>query len=465
MNMADTSGKTTSTGRAPQRRGKNGRFLAPRHSFRDKSGRFGKRIPGTQTAVRDLTSSFKGNSLAAAAAGAATTGWSSAVAFAATPVGALIIAVVAAAAALLVLYKVMKAGIVAANAQEVSNVRMASVLHATGSAAGFTARSMSEMSAEMQKATGLSDSVIQDMQSVLATFRNVKGNNFKEATGYIADMSFVLKTDLKSSALQVGKALNDPVAGISALGRAGITFSKEQKQTIKSMVAMNDVAGAQGVILKELKNEFGGAAKAMGGTTTGQVDKLKQAWGDMWEKFGEGLKMILPIETALKSLTWTITKLGNAMKIMGETWKNASMEDMFWWLGADSMKDFKLFIAAPRRDKRDKKEDEKDIFQQSSFVGEARAGSVGAARVRGQSVAGILNKVAEYTRRTAEALERKRTAGMSAPSPQPAASNDIARGDGPSAPPTSGVLGQGGGGFMLTGRSTSSTQKPIFDFY
>ena len=31
----------------------------------------------------------------------------------------------------------------------------------------------------------------------------------------------------------LGKALNDPVKGITALGRAGVTFTDEQKKQIK----------------------------------------------------------------------------------------------------------------------------------------------------------------------------------------------------------------------------------------
>jgi hypothetical protein len=61
---------------------------------------------------------------------------------------------------------------------------------------------------------------------------------------------------LSGQAIQLGKALNDPIAGISALSRVGVTFTEEQKATIESMVKMGDVAGAQKLILAELAREF-----------------------------------------------------------------------------------------------------------------------------------------------------------------------------------------------------------------
>lgn len=64
--------------------------------------------------------------------------------------------------------------------------------------------------------------------------------------------------------LTIGKALNDPVKGLTALGRAGIQFTAQQKEQIKQMVAVGDAAGAQSIMLAELEKQFGGAAKAAG---------------------------------------------------------------------------------------------------------------------------------------------------------------------------------------------------------
>ena len=98
-------------------------------------------------------------------------------------------------------------------------------------------------------------------------------------------MSAVLGQDMQSSVTQLGKALNDPIAGMTALGRAGIQFTDAQKDQIKSFVEAGDTLSAQKVILSEVKNEFGGAAEALGQTTEGQIgsamDSVKDSVRDM----------------------------------------------------------------------------------------------------------------------------------------------------------------------------------------
>ena len=48
----------------------------------------------------------------------------------------------------------------------------------------------------------------------------------------------------------VGKALNDPLKGLTALSRIGVQFTAQQQEQIKAMVEVGDVAGAQKIILR-----------------------------------------------------------------------------------------------------------------------------------------------------------------------------------------------------------------------
>ena len=67
--------------------------------------------------------------------------------------------------------------------------------------------------------------------------------------------------DLNSAAMMVGKALNDPVAGLDgALAARACSSPQIQKDMIKAMVEAGDVAGAQNMILKSLKQQIGGSA-------------------------------------------------------------------------------------------------------------------------------------------------------------------------------------------------------------
>jgi hypothetical protein len=110
------------------------------------------------------------------------------------------------------------------------------------------------------------------------------------------DMSTALGQDVSSSAIQLGKALNDPVNGITALSRVGVSFSEDQKAVIEALVEMGDTAGAQKLILEELNKEFGGSAQAAGKTFAGKLKILNNQLGELKENIGNQL---LPIVSDL----------------------------------------------------------------------------------------------------------------------------------------------------------------------
>lgn len=167
----------------------------------------------------------------------------------------------------------------------------AQVIKTTGGAARVTAKQVGDLASAISRKTGVDDEAIQSGQNLLLTFTNVqnrvgKGNDiFNQATQAITDMSAALGQDMKTSAIQLGKALNDPIKGVSALQRVGVTFTEEQKKSIETFMKHGEVAKAQGVILKELGKEFGGAAAAM----TTPADKLKVTIGNLREEIGAKL--------------------------------------------------------------------------------------------------------------------------------------------------------------------------------
>ena len=202
------------------------------------------------------------------------------------------------------------------------------VIKSTGGAAGLTATQMSEMAQAMSASNGaslFSDDAILGAQNVLATFTNIKGQNFGGATQSIIDMSQALGIDLNSAAMQVGKALNDPIKGIAALGRSGVQFTAEQEATIKALVETGDVAGAQALMMKELNTQFGGSAAAAVGTYAGQQIVLKEKFADIQQTLGEALMPLLmefgmfmsdtvvpATKTAIESLSGFITSMNQA---------------------------------------------------------------------------------------------------------------------------------------------------------
>lgn len=142
------------------------------------------------------------------------------------------------------------------------------VLTTTGSAAWTTADQVGDLATSISNLTGKDDELIQQSANLLLTFTNVKnsvgeGNDvFDQAVGLTLDMATALGTDASGASIQLGKALNDPIKGITALSRAGVSFTGEQKEQIRTLVETGDVLGAQKIILGELSREFGGAAEA-----------------------------------------------------------------------------------------------------------------------------------------------------------------------------------------------------------
>jgi len=170
------------------------------------------------------------------------------------------------------------------------------VVASTGEAAGLTAAEMGEMASAMSASAGqslFSDDAILGAQNVLATFTNIKGENFGSATQSILDMSQALGMDLDSAAMQVGKALNDPVAGLAALSRSGVQFTADQEAMIKAMVEAGNVAGAQEIMMAELNTQFGGSASAAVDTYAGQQVVLKEKFADIQQTLGMALMPIL----------------------------------------------------------------------------------------------------------------------------------------------------------------------------
>jgi phage-related minor tail protein len=95
--------------------------------------------------------------------------------------------------------------------------QLEAVLESTHGAAGLFKEDILDQAAALQRMTTYTDDAILGAQNLLLTFTNIKGPIFQESIGTILDMSTALGQDLKSSAIQVGKALQDPIEGVSAL--------------------------------------------------------------------------------------------------------------------------------------------------------------------------------------------------------------------------------------------------------
>ena len=130
--------------------------------------------------------------------------------------------------------------------------KLEAVLKATGGAAGYSAEEIGAYASELQKATNYGDEVTVGAAAIIASFKNIRGDNFKTAIALAQDMATVLNIDLDSAAKKLGK-------------------------TLKS-VAPEDV----GKKLAEMQSQFGGAAAAVADPWT----QLSNIIGDIGEQVG-----------------------------------------------------------------------------------------------------------------------------------------------------------------------------------
>lgn len=195
---------------------------------------------------------------------------------------------------------------------QAAQAQLAAVLRSTGGAAGQTADALNDHAAALQRVTTYGDDAVTQAQALLLTFTKIGGETFPQATEALLDVATAMGGDLKGAAVQVGKALNDPILGITALSRSGIQFSDSQKEMIRGFVETNQLAKAQGVILKELETQFGGSAKAARDTLGGAITSLNNSIGDLFEMDREEAA---PLIGAIEFITDSVTDLGLTWKV------------------------------------------------------------------------------------------------------------------------------------------------------
>ena len=187
---------------------------------------------------------------------------------------------------------------------DASQAQLGAAILSTGGSANRTIDQLNQHAAALQDVTNFGDETTNAMQGLLLTFTQIQGGTFDRATVAVLDVATAMGTDLNAAALQVGKALNDPVLGMTALSRSGIQFTESQKDAVKAMVATNDILGAQNLILNELERQFGGSAIAARDTLGGALTSLGNAWGDLFEISSEGSAAL---KAAVESLIVTIS--------------------------------------------------------------------------------------------------------------------------------------------------------------
>lgn len=236
-------------------------------------------------------------------------------------------AVVAGAFSVGAIVNFTKESLLAAEAIQTSRARIDTIAQSMGLFGEETAKVTDRLVAyadSQELLVGVESEVIQQAQATLLTFGEVAktaddaGSSFDRATSAAIDLAAAGFGSVEGNAVQLGKALNDPIKGLSALTKSGVTFTEAEKELIATMVESGNVLGAQEMILSAIETQVGGVAAATADMSVVMglaFDSLKDTVGvallPAFERLGQS---ILPlIQTILPQLEGFLNeKLGPA---------------------------------------------------------------------------------------------------------------------------------------------------------
>lgn len=174
--------------------------------------------------------------------------------------------------------------------QAVALAKVESAVRSTGGAAKLSVQELTAEADKLQASTIFGDeAILNDVTTTLLGFGKIAGETFKRAQKAAADMATRTGGDLRSASLALGKALDDPLTGLDGLRRAGITFTKDEKDLIQSLAQANMTAQAQALILKKVETGVGGMAEAAAKAGLGPLRQLGNAFDDVREEIGKAL--------------------------------------------------------------------------------------------------------------------------------------------------------------------------------
>lgn len=167
--------------------------------------------------------------------------------------------------------------------------KLNATLKSTNYSAGMMSDELVELANNLEELTNykFDDKDIIDAEGLLLTFTKINKEIFPETMKLALDMSVRFEQDLKSSIIQIGKALQEPEKGITALRKVGVTFTEQQEELIKSLIKENDLLSAQKIIMGELSTQVSGSAAASVDAYTLRINRLNEALEDVKKVIGD----------------------------------------------------------------------------------------------------------------------------------------------------------------------------------
>lgn len=229
---------------------------------------------------------------------------------------------------------IMSTAVAAAEESAIANARLEQVFRSMGETTGKAAKAAAEYATTLSMQIGVEDELVLATQAKLATFARVSNETarmsgiFDRATQAAFDLAAAGFGEASQNAVQLGKALQDPIKGITSLARSGVTFTEQEKEKIKILTESGRVLDAQKMILKAVEMQVGGVAAA----TANDSAKMAVAFGEVQESLGKALlpalasfarwlqEVVPKIQRFIENNEWlvkTVAAIGLGLTILG----------------------------------------------------------------------------------------------------------------------------------------------------
>jgi hypothetical protein len=182
----------------------------------------------------------------------------------------------------------------AAEAAGTANARIeqiATSMDLFGEEAGVVSSRLVALANDQARLTGVSRETIKETSALLLTFGEVAksadevGGVFDRAQKAAIDLAAAGFGSATGNATALGKALNDPIRGITALTRSGVTFTEEEKERIRVLQESNRLGEAQALVLEAIEKQVGGTAEA----TANASDRIRETFGVLTDQIALAL--------------------------------------------------------------------------------------------------------------------------------------------------------------------------------
>jgi len=171
-----------------------------------------------------------------------------------------------------------------------------------GKATDMTVKRMDDYAQAVNVATGIDDEQIKAVQKKLLVFKSLRdtadelGGTFDRTTKAAIDLAAGGFGDMEANAIKLGRVLENPMANLTALNRAGITFTQVEKDKITALQKSGKLFEAQDMVLKSIENRVSGLAEA----SATPFEKLTAQFNQIGDAIGEAL--LVPLDKINKKV-------------------------------------------------------------------------------------------------------------------------------------------------------------------